>query len=140
MAPAGPRKRRSEFTATAVPEWLGRVGVKAAFIKPVRRSIGPLDRCLVLLTPWENGCNESFNGKLHDELLSREVFYTLAEARVLLGAWRRHHDTIRPHSSLGYRPPAPLAIVPPSRAAPWPPSGSAMPRLPTAMAQEATMP
>ena len=140
MAPAGPRKRRSEFTATAVPEWLGRVGVKAAFIKPVRRSIGPLDRCLVLLTPWENGCNESFNGKLHDELLSREVFYTLAEARVLLGAWRRHHDTIRPHSSLGYRPPAPEVISPQQTSTPWMPSGSATLHLPSPMAQEGPMP
>lgn len=115
-----------EFTATAVREWLGRLGVKTAFIEPG--------------SPWENGYNESFNGRLRDELLDREVFYTLAEARVLIGAWRRHYNTVRPHSALGYRPPAPEAIAPPNRAAPWPPSGFTALRLPPAMAQEATMP
>jgi transposase InsO family protein len=116
----------TEFTATAVREWLGRLGVKTAFIEPG--------------SPWENGYNESFNGKLRDELLDREVFYTLAEARVLIGAWRRHYNTVRPHSALGYRPPAPEAVAPPSRAAPWTPSGSAALRLPPAMAQGPTMP
>ncbi len=58
-------------------------------------------------SPWENGYNASFNGKLRDELLNREIFYMLEEARVLVENWRREYNTIRPHSSLGYRPPAP---------------------------------
>ncbi len=57
-------------------------------------------------SPWENGYNESFNGSLRDELLNGEIFYSLAEAKVLIEAWRRHYNTVRPHSSLGYRPPA----------------------------------
>jgi transposase InsO family protein len=88
----------SEFTARAVRHWLGRLGVKTLFIEPG--------------SPWENGYNESFNGKLGDELLKREVFYTLLEARVIIEAWRRHYNTIRPHSALGYRPPAPEASLP----------------------------
>ena len=60
--------------------------------------------------PWENGYNESFNGKLGDELLNGEIFYTLKEAKVLIEQWRHHYNTIRPHSALGYRPPAPEAI------------------------------
>jgi len=64
--------------------------------------------------PRENGYEESFNGKLRDELLNREIFYTLTEARVLLERWRIHYNTKRPHSSLGYRPPAPEAIQPPT--------------------------
>ena len=58
-------------------------------------------------SPWENGYYESFNGSLRDELLNGEIFYSLAEAKVLIEAWRRHYNTVRPHSSLGYRPPAP---------------------------------
>jgi putative transposase len=77
----------SEFTAIAVREWLPRVGVKALFIEPG--------------SPWKNGHNESFNGKLRGELLNGEIFYTLAEARALVERWRRHYNTIRPHSSLG---------------------------------------
>ena len=57
---------------------------------------------------------ESFNGKLRDELLNGEIFYTLKEAKTIIEAWRRHYNTVRPHSSLGYRPPAPQATV-------WPP-------------------
>ena len=57
--------------------------------------------------PWENGYIESFNGKLRDELLAREVFDTLLEAKVLIERWRKAYNTVRPHSSLGYRPPAP---------------------------------
>ena len=91
----------SEFTAIAVREWLPRVGVKTLFIEPG--------------SPWENGYNESFNGKLRDELLNGEIFYTLREAKVLIEQWRRHYNTIRPHSSLGYRPPAPEAILPAGR-------------------------
>ena len=65
-------------------------------------------------SPWENGYNESFNGKLRDELLNGEIFYTLKEAQVLIEHWRQHYNTIRPHSSLGYRPPAPQAVIPES--------------------------
>ena len=90
----------SEFTAIAVREWLPRLGVKTLYIEPG--------------SPWENGYNESFNGKLRDELLNGEIFYTLKEAKVLIERWRQHYNTIRPHSSLGYRPPAPAAILPPA--------------------------
>jgi putative transposase len=83
---------------------------------------------------WENGYNESFNGSLRDELLNGEIFYTLAEAKVLIEAWRPHYNTIRPHGSLGYRPPAPETASPP-----LPPSGSASLHLQAAMATEATM-
>lgn len=88
----------SEFTAHAVRAWLARMGVKTLFIEPG--------------SPWENGYNESFNGKLRDELLNGEIFYTLKEAQVLIEAWRHHYNTIRPHSALGYRPPAPEARTP----------------------------
>ena len=84
------------FTANAVRGWLQRVGVKTLHIDPG--------------SPWENGYNESFNGKLRDELLNGEIFYSLKEARVLIEQWRRHYNTIRPHSALGYKPPAPEAI------------------------------
>ncbi|MDG2003033.1 MAG: transposase, partial [Novosphingobium sp.] len=83
---------------------------------------------------WENGYNESFNGSLRDELLNVEIFYSLTEAKVLIEAWRRHYNTIRPHSSLGYRPP-----VPETAPSPVPPSGSASLHLQDAMAKEATM-
>jgi len=86
-----------EFTAKAVRRWLNRLGVKTLFIEPG--------------SPWENGYIESFNGKLRDELLNREIFTTLEEARVLIEQWRREYNQIRPHSSLGYRPPAPEAIM-----------------------------
>ena len=88
----------SEFTAHAVRDWLGRVGVKTLYIEPG--------------SPWENGYNESFNSKLRDEILNTEMFYTLKEAKVLIERWRHHYNTIRPHSSLGYRPPAPETILP----------------------------
>ena len=110
----------SEFIATAVQKWLGQIGVNTLYITPG--------------SPWENGYNESFNGSLRDELLNGEIFYSLAEARVLIEAWRRHYNTIRPHSSLGYRPPAPEAATPPS-----PASGSASLHLRPAMAAETTM-
>lgn len=87
-----------EFTAHAVCDWLGRIGVKTLFIEPG--------------SPWENGYNESFNSKLRDELLNCEIFYTLKEAQVLIEQWRIHYNTVRPHSSLGYHPPAPEAILP----------------------------
>lgn len=86
----------SEFTAKAVRDWLTRLGVQTLFIEPG--------------SPWENGYMESFIGKMRDELLNREMFYTLSEARVLIESWRQHYNTKRPHSSIGYRPPAPEAI------------------------------
>jgi len=110
----------SEFIATAVQEWLARVGVKTLYITPG--------------SPWENGYCESFNGSLRDELLDGEIFYSLAEAKILIEAWRRHYNTIRPHSSLGYQPPAPETASPV-----WPPSGTATPHLPPAIALEAGM-
>ena len=61
-------------------------------------------------SPWENGYVESFNGKLRDELLDREIYHTLLEAKILIERWREHYNRVRPHSSLGYRPPAPEAI------------------------------
>ena len=88
-----------EFTAKLVRRWLARVGVQTLFIQPG--------------SPWENGYNESFNGKLRDQLLNGEIFFTLKEAQVLVEQWRRHYNTIRPHSSLGYRPPAPQTMQPP---------------------------
>jgi transposase InsO family protein len=88
----------SEFTAKCVREWLGRVGVKTMYIEPG--------------SPWENGYVESFNGKLRDELLKRESFDTVLEAKVLVERWRQDYNTIRPHSALGYRPPAPEARQP----------------------------
>lgn len=82
-----------EFTAAMVREWLQRLGVKTLFIEPG--------------SPWENGYIESFNGKMRDELLNGEIFDTIPEARVITERWRKTYNTIRPHSSLGYRPPAP---------------------------------
>jgi putative transposase len=96
----------SEFTARRVRQWLARVGVKTLFIE--RGS------------PWENGYIESFNGKMRDELLDREIFYTLREAQILIEDWRRKYNTIRPHSALNYRPPAPEAtLVPPPPSMAW---------------------
>ena len=63
-------------------------------------------------SPWENGFCESFNGKLRDELLNGEIFYTLNEAKVVLENWRREYNEIRPHSSLGYKPPTPVTVLP----------------------------
>jgi putative transposase len=107
-----------EFVAKAVQGWIRGVGAKTAFIEPG--------------SPWENGYVESFNGKLRDELLDGEVFNTLAEARVLIEQWRVHYNTARPHSSLGYRPPAPEVIMPGgARSVPHPGSnGSSAPPLP----------
>ena len=87
----------SEFTAKAVRGWLAKIGVQTLYIEPG--------------SPWENGYVESFNGKLQDELLQRELFYTLKEAQVLIERWRQHYNRVRPHSSLGYRPPAPEAVL-----------------------------
>jgi putative transposase len=82
-----------EFVAQVLRDWIDAVGAKTAYIEPG--------------SPWENGYCESFNGKLRDELLNGEIFYTLKEAQIVIEAWRRQYNTIRPHSSLGYRPPAP---------------------------------
>ena len=60
-------------------------------------------------SPWENGYCESFNSKLRDEFLNGEIFYSIKELRVLAERWRVHYNTVRPHSSLGYKPPAPEA-------------------------------
>jgi transposase InsO family protein len=87
-----------EFIAKRVRYWLKAQGVNTLFIEPG--------------SPWENGYVESFNGKLRNELLNREVFDTLYEAQVLIERWRIEYNTIRPHSSLGYRPPAPEALQP----------------------------
>ena len=101
-----------EFVARAVREWIAAVGAKTAFIMPG--------------SPWENGYCESFNSKLRDELLNGEIFYTLEEAKVIIEGWRRQYNTVRPHSSLGYMPPAPEALL-------WPASqpGPASPATPT---------
>ncbi|TYR37661.1 IS3 family transposase [Mesorhizobium microcysteis] len=102
-----------EFIAKAVREWIAAVGARTAFIEPG--------------SPWENGYCESFNSKLRDELLNCEIFYSLAEAKVIIEAWRCYYNTERPHSSLGYKPPAPEAIIWPApnrRTAP--PSAQAM--------------
>lgn len=88
----------SEFTAKSIRNWLEHLNVQTLFIEPG--------------SPWENGFVESFNGKLRDELLNGEIFDTLIEAEVLLERWRTHYNTRRPHSSLGYRPPAPEAVQP----------------------------
>ena len=81
------------FTAKAVRKWLNRVGVKTLFIEPG--------------SPWENGYVESFNSKLRDELLNGEISTTLFEAKILIEQWRREYSQVRPHSAIGYRPPAP---------------------------------
>jgi putative transposase len=101
----------SEFTAWAVREWLERLGVKTAYIEPG--------------SPWENGYIESFNGKLRDELLNGEIFDTLLEAKVLTEQWRREYNQVRPHSALGYSPPAPEATIP------WPSEKRRAPRKPS---------
>jgi putative transposase len=86
-----------ELMAKAIRKWLARLGVKTLFIAPGSH--------------WENGYIESFNGELRDELLNREIFTTLEEATALIEQWRREYNQVRPHSSLGYRPPAPEAIL-----------------------------
>jgi putative transposase len=97
-----------EFIAKALRKWLAGLGSKPLYIEPG--------------SPWENGYCESFNGKLKDECLNGEIFYSLKEAQVLVERWRVHYNTVRPHSSLGYRPPAPQTIMPPSIQTP--PAGS----------------
>jgi putative transposase len=86
-----------EFTARSVRKWLSGLGVKTLFIEKG--------------SPWENGYIESFNGKMRDELLNREIFTTLEESKVLIEQWRREYNQVRPHSALGYRPPAPEVML-----------------------------
>ena len=87
-----------EFIAEKLREWLRSLEVKTLYIEPG--------------SPWENGYCESFNGRMRDEFLNGEIFYALKEAQVLIEKWRREYNTVRPHSSLGYRPPVPMAILP----------------------------
>ena len=82
-----------ELTATALCQWLTQLGVGTLCIEPG--------------SPWENGYNESVNGKLRDDLLNGDIFYTVKEAQVLIEVWRQHDNQVRPHSALGYKPPAP---------------------------------
>jgi transposase InsO family protein len=90
-----------EFVARAVRDWIAAVGAKTAYIEPG--------------SPWENGYIESFNARFRDELLDGEIFYSIREAEILIEQWRRHYNTVRPHSALGYRPPAPESLVPVDR-------------------------
>jgi len=87
----------SEFTAKRVRRWLDKLAIRPLFIEPA--------------SPWENGYIESFNGKMRDELLNGEIFYSLKEAQVLIEMWRKHYNTVRPHSALAYQPPVPATIV-----------------------------
>ena len=87
-----------EFVAEAVREWIAAVGARTAYIVPG--------------SPWENGYCESFNARFRDELLNGEIFYTLKEAQIIIEKWRKHYNTVRPHSALGYRPPAPETFIP----------------------------
>ena len=87
-----------EFVAKSVQKWITAVGAQTAYITPG--------------SPWENGFIESFNARLRDELLDGEIFYSLAEAKIVIESWRRHYNTVRPHGSLGYKPPAPEVFVP----------------------------
>jgi putative transposase len=86
-----------EFVAQALRDWIAAVGARTAYIEPGSR--------------WENDYCKSFNGKLRDELLNGEIFYSLKEAQIVIERWRRHDNTVRPYSSLGYQPPAPEALV-----------------------------
>ena len=90
-----------EFVAEAVRDWISAVGATTAYIEPG--------------SPWENGYCESFNARLRDELLNGEMFYSLKEAQIVIEECRKHYNTVRPHSALGYRPPAPETIVPMDR-------------------------
>jgi putative transposase len=97
-----------EFVAKAVQEWIAAVGARTAYIAPG--------------SPWENGYVESFNARLRDELLDGEIFYTLREAQIVIETWRRHYNAVRPHASLGYKPPAPFAAWPAAQPRSAPPA------------------
>ncbi len=88
---------RPEFIAIQLRKWLSEIGVQTLYIEPG--------------SPWENGYIESFNGRLRDELLNGELFYTLQEAQVIIEEWRKHYNHQRPHSSLGYKAPAPRTYL-----------------------------
>jgi transposase InsO family protein len=92
--------------AKALRGWLAKLGTMPLYIEPG--------------SPWENGSCESFNGKLQDECLKREIFSSLREAQVVIGAWRDHYNRVRPHSALGYRPPAPVTLEVVARHRPTP--------------------
>jgi len=87
-----------EFVAKAVEKWITAVCEQTVYITPG--------------SPWEDGFIESFNARLQDELLDGEIFCSLAEAKIVIESWRRHYNTVRPHGSLGYKPPAPEVFVP----------------------------
>jgi transposase InsO family protein len=93
-----PRYYGPEVVAEEVRKWLAKVGTGTLYIEPG--------------SPWENGYCESFNGKLRDECLNGEIFFSLREAQVVIEKWRVIYNTLRPHSALGYRPPAPAAFAP----------------------------
>jgi putative transposase len=128
LAPAcrSPRSRMHQTpmsgVAKAVQEWIAAVGAKTAYIE--RGS------------PWENGYIESFNARLRDELLNGEIFYTLREAQIVIESWRRHYNTIRPHASIEYKPPAPEVLVPAFAA--WP-AALRRPAPPATLAQRPTL-
>jgi transposase InsO family protein len=102
-----------EFVATAVQDWIGGVGAKTASIAPG--------------SPWENGYVESFNARLRDGLLDGEIFHGLREAQIVIESWRRPYNTVRPHASSGYRPPAPEVLIPALAARPAAPDRTAPP-------------
>lgn len=87
-----------EFIAEKLRNWLSSLKVKTLYIEQG--------------SPWENGYCESFNGNMRDEFLNGEIFYSLKEAEVLVERWRREYNEVRPHSSLGYKPPVPVAVLP----------------------------
>lgn len=93
-----PRCYDPEFIAAAVRDWIAAVGARTAYIEPG--------------SPWENGYVESCNARFRDELLNSEIFRSLRDAQILIEQWRQHYNTVRPHSALGYRPPAPESIIP----------------------------
>jgi len=111
-----------EFVARAVQDWIAAVGAKAAYIAPG--------------SPWENGFIESFNARLRDELLDGEIFYSLAEARIVIESWRRHYNAKRPHASLGYKSPAPEVFIPAFAA---PAAAQSRPAAPPALADSPTL-
>ena len=86
-----------EFVAKSLRNWISAVGAKTAYIEPG--------------SPWENGYCESFNARFRDEFLNGEIFYTLKEAKILIEQWRVHYNTVRPHSSLNWNPPAPESLL-----------------------------
>src|SRR6266568_69973 len=120
--PALSRSERSGNTAVMASQ--GRAGMDRGLPRPLTGS------------PWENGYIESFNARLRDELLNGEIFYTLREAQIVIESWRRHYNTIRPHVSLGYKPPAPEVFVPAFAA--WP-AALREPAPPATLAQRPTL-